>query len=115
MINSGIIRIMNTTSHEKDKPALPKKWIVPIRLAVYARREEIAIQRLVGATSWFVRTPFLLEGAFWGLIGGAASVTILLVADTVVAPQLTQAITDVLGGLLYDAPLRPFTAFAFVL
>lgn len=35
MINSGIIRIMNTTSHEKDKPALPKKWIVPIRLAVY--------------------------------------------------------------------------------
>jgi cell division transport system permease protein len=42
-----------------------------IRIAVFARREEISIMRLVGATNGFVRRPFLLEGLMVGLIGGA--------------------------------------------
>lgn len=41
-----------------------------IRMAIYARREEISIMRLVGATESFVRRPFLLEGLFTGMIGG---------------------------------------------
>jgi cell division transport system permease protein len=41
-----------------------------IRMAIYARREEISIMRLVGATESFVRRPFLLEGLFTGVIGG---------------------------------------------
>jgi cell division transport system permease protein len=41
-----------------------------IRMAIYARREEISIMRLVGATESFVRRPFLLEGLFTGIIGG---------------------------------------------
>jgi cell division transport system permease protein len=40
-----------------------------IRLAVYARRQEIEIMKLVGATDWFIRWPFLLEGVLYGLIG----------------------------------------------
>ena len=40
-----------------------------IRIAVFARREEISIMRLVGATSGFIQRPFLLEGLFAGLIG----------------------------------------------
>ncbi len=44
-----------------------------IRLAIFARREEIAIMRLVGATGWFIRRPFLLEGLFTGVIGSAAA------------------------------------------
>ncbi len=40
------------------------------QLAVYARRDEIEILKLVGATDWFVRLPFLLEGLLEGLVGG---------------------------------------------
>jgi cell division transport system permease protein len=50
-----------------------------IRLTVYARRDEIEIMSLVGATNAFVRAPFVLEGAIQGFIGGAvASATLLL-------------------------------------
>jgi cell division transport system permease protein len=41
-----------------------------IRIAIFARREEIYVMRLVGATNGFVRRPFLLEGAITGLLGG---------------------------------------------
>ncbi|HWI65637.1 MAG TPA: permease-like cell division protein FtsX [Symbiobacteriaceae bacterium] len=40
-----------------------------IRLAVYARRREIAIMKLVGATDWFIRRPFMMEGIFLGVFG----------------------------------------------
>lgn len=39
-----------------------------IRMTIYTRREEIEIMRLVGATNWYIRWPFILEGAFYGLI-----------------------------------------------
>ena len=41
-----------------------------LRIAIFARREEIYVMRLVGATNGFIRRPFLLEGAIAGLIGG---------------------------------------------
>ncbi|HEX2094834.1 MAG TPA: permease-like cell division protein FtsX [Longimicrobiaceae bacterium] len=44
-----------------------------VRIAVFARREEISIMRLVGATDAFVRRPFLLEGVATGLLGGVAA------------------------------------------
>ncbi len=40
-----------------------------VRLTVFARREEIGIMKLVGATDWFIRWPFLLEGLFLGMLG----------------------------------------------
>jgi cell division transport system permease protein len=45
-----------------------------VRMAVFARRKEIAIMKLVGATNWFIRVPFLIEGMVEGLIGGAVAV-----------------------------------------
>ncbi|MBR6013646.1 MAG: permease-like cell division protein FtsX [Selenomonadaceae bacterium] len=44
-----------------------------IRLTVFARRKEIAIMKYVGATDWFIRWPFILEGMFLGFIGGSIS------------------------------------------
>jgi cell division transport system permease protein len=44
-----------------------------IRIAVFARREEIAIMRQVGATDGFVQRPFVLEGLFTGVLGGLAA------------------------------------------
>ncbi len=46
---------------------------VTIRLTLLQRAREIAIMRLVGATNWFIRGPFLLEGALKGLLGGLLS------------------------------------------
>jgi cell division transport system permease protein len=61
-----------------------------IHMAIYARREEIEIMRLVGASNWFVRTPFLIEGAMEGLIGGALAVTFIVVAQRLAVGQLEQ-------------------------
>ena len=49
-----------------------------IRLTVFARRREIRIMQLVGATNWFIRLPFLIEGAFHGVVGGLLSTALVL-------------------------------------
>jgi cell division transport system permease protein len=51
---------------------------VTIRLTIYARRREIRIMQLVGATNWFIRVPFLLEGVFQGAAGGVVAMALLL-------------------------------------
>lgn len=45
-----------------------------IRLAIYARRKEIGIMRLVGASNWFIRTPFLMEGVIQSLVGAGLAI-----------------------------------------
>jgi len=49
-----------------------------IRTAMFARRREIEVMKLVGATDWFIRIPFMLEGLIQGLLGGVAAVGALL-------------------------------------
>ena len=44
-----------------------------IRTAMYARRREIEVMKLVGATDWFIRVPFMLEGLLQGMLGGIAA------------------------------------------
>jgi cell division transport system permease protein len=48
-----------------------------IRMAIYARRDEIGIMKLVGAGNWFIRVPFLLEGMFEGLIGAVLAIALV--------------------------------------
>ncbi|SFH62755.1 permease-like cell division protein FtsX [Pisciglobus halotolerans] len=48
-----------------------------IRITIFSRRTEIEIMKLVGATNWFIRWPFVIEGALIGLIGAAIPVAIL--------------------------------------
>jgi cell division transport system permease protein len=52
-----------------------------IRMAIYARRDEVSIMKLVGASNWFVRVPFLLEGMIEGLVGAGLAVATVWVAS----------------------------------
>lgn len=68
-----------------------------IRLAIYARRDELDILALVGASRTFVRVPFLLEGALQGLLGGLAALAIVYGVYAAFAPRLAHALELVLG------------------
>lgn len=59
-----------------------------IRLAIYARRREIGIMRLVGASNWFIRTPFLMEGVLQSIIGSVLAILTLLAAQSAIVPWL---------------------------
>jgi cell division transport system permease protein len=63
-----------------------------IRLAIYARREEIGIMKLVGATNWFIRIPFMLEGLFAALVGAAVSIVIVLGANALLFSKLGESL-----------------------
>jgi cell division transport system permease protein len=54
-----------------------------VRLAVFNRRKEIGIMRLVGATNWHIRVPFLIEGVIEGLLGAGTAILFLFIAKVV--------------------------------
>lgn len=56
-----------------------------IRLAIYARRDEVEIMKLVGASNWYIRVPFLLEGLIEGLAGAGAAVFAVWLGSTQLA------------------------------
>ena len=55
-----------------------------IRLSIFSRRREIEVMKLVGATNWFVRGPFMIEGLICGVVGAVAAVILLLLGKAVV-------------------------------
>jgi cell division transport system permease protein len=57
-----------------------------IRLSIFARRREIEVMKLVGASNWFVRGPFIVEGLLTGVIGAAAAVVLLFLGKQLVLP-----------------------------
>ena len=59
-----------------------------IRLSIFARRREIEVMKLVGATNWFVRGPFMVEGLICGLVGSIAAVLLLVIGKSVVLPSI---------------------------
>ena len=64
-----------------------------IRLAILARRKEIAIMRLVGASNGFIRGPFLMEGALHAIVGAALAIGTLEVLRNLALPKLQDALT----------------------
>ena len=82
---------------------------VTIRLTILQRAREISIMRLVGATNWFIRGPFLLEGALKGLLGGFFSLALcyagyLLFRDTTGGP---------FSGLIFFRPEHMLVIIVF--
>jgi cell division transport system permease protein len=52
-----------------------------IRMAIFARRREVGVMKLVGATNWFIRIPFMLEGMVQGFLGALVAVGIVLLSN----------------------------------
>jgi cell division transport system permease protein len=59
-----------------------------IRLSIFARRREIEVMKLVGATNWFVRGPFMLEGLLQGFVGAVLAVVLLVLGKEVALPAI---------------------------
>lgn len=63
-----------------------------IRMAIFARRREIGIMRYIGATNWFIRWPFVIEGLVLGLLGGMMAASVLAWGYYLAVRALVQAI-----------------------
>jgi len=59
-----------------------------IRLSIYARRREVEVMRLVGATNWFIRWPFMVEGLVCGLVGAVIAIGFLFLGKQVIVDPL---------------------------
>ena len=59
-----------------------------IRLAIFSRRREIEVMKLVGATNWFIRGPFMLEGLITGLVGSLAAILLLILGKEIALPRI---------------------------
>jgi cell division transport system permease protein len=79
-----------------------------IRLSIFSRRREIEVMKLVGATNWFVRGPFMVEGLLCGLAGAIAAVILLVLGKEVILPLI-----DI--GHSKDAHAMPFELNALIL
>lgn len=65
-----------------------------IRLAIYTMREEIGIMRLVGATAWFIRGPFLISGFFYGIVAAVAVTAVFFPLVWLISPKITLLMPD---------------------
>ncbi|MBM3680840.1 MAG: ABC transporter permease [Actinobacteria bacterium] len=65
-----------------------------IRLSIFARRREVEVQKLVGATNWFVRLPFMIEGMICGVAGAIGAAVLLAVSyQTLLADRVESAMS----------------------
>jgi cell division transport system permease protein len=64
-----------------------------IRLSIFARKREVEIMKLVGATNWFIRWPFIFEGIAVGLGGAVVAVVVVLVLNSVLVGRLRDSLT----------------------
>jgi cell division transport system permease protein len=61
-----------------------------IRLSLFSRRREVEVMKLVGATDWFIRWPFVIEGVILGALGGLLAILLLLVGKIALLDPLTE-------------------------
>jgi len=83
-----------------------------IRLSIFSRRREVEVMKLVGATNWFVRGPFMLEGLVCGLIGSVIAVVLLLLGKELAIPAL---VSDSIRNATPDVHAWAFSLVAIIL
>ena len=81
-----------------------------INLSIFSRRKQINIMKYVGATDWFIKFPFIIEGILIGLLGALISTGILIYAYTFIFSNSIQ----LLGGLELLAPYEVFKIVVFL-
>ena len=81
-----------------------------IRLSIFSRRREIEVMKLVGATNWFVRGPFMLEGLICGVLGSLAAILLLLLGKAVALPEIIGRLDT-----STDVQALPFTTIALII
>jgi cell division transport system permease protein len=81
-----------------------------IRLSIYARRREVEVMRLVGATNWFIRWPFMVEGLVCGLVGAMVAIGLLFLGKEVIVDPLADNF-----DLISSGDTIPFASLALVL
>ena len=76
-----------------------------IRLSIFARRREVEVMKLVGATNWFIRWPFVIEGVIVGFLGGVLAVILLAIAKTTFVDPLSDRFSLIAAPNTIDFPL----------
>lgn len=85
-----------------------------IRLAISARRREIAIERLVGASNGFIRGPFIAEGAIEALIGALLAILVLHLCSVYLLPQVTESLKFLDFNLSSTIMTRTYVALLLI-
>jgi cell division transport system permease protein len=83
-----------------------------IRLSIFARRREVEVMKLVGASNWFVRGPFMLEGLICGFVGSLVAVLLLLLGRELALPAI---FSDTIENASSDVQAWNFEVVALVL
>jgi cell division transport system permease protein len=83
-----------------------------IRLSLFARRREVEVMRLVGATNWFIRWPFVIEGVILGAMGGVLAVLMLLVGKVALIDPLAEDFSLIAAPETIDFRLLGFMLLA---
>ena len=73
-----------------------------IRTAIFARRQDIEVMKLVGASNWFIRLPFMTEGIIQGLLGGLLAVPMLFLMSNLVSGLVEADFFQLLQPLVLD-------------
>jgi cell division transport system permease protein len=76
-----------------------------IRLSVFSRRREVEVMKLVGATNWFIRWPFVIEGVIVGFLGGVLAVLLLGIAKATFVDPLAARFELLAAPNTIDFPL----------
>ena len=76
-----------------------------IRLSIFARRREVEVMKLVGATNWFIRWPFVIEGVVVGFLGGVLAILLLVIAKETFIDPLSDRFALIAAPETIDFPL----------